>query len=87
MLTISPRNCISYWKCSVNSHSINPRFDGREVIVLVGSVLAGIVAGFASLAVSLAVGHPLIIAVLLYSLAGCCGMMAFALQSWQLDEI
>jgi hypothetical protein len=65
----------------VFGHSINPRFGGREVIVLAGSVLAGIASGVAGMMVSVAYGHPPAVSLLLYSLSGCCGMMAFALMS------
>jgi hypothetical protein len=71
----------------VIGHSINPRSDGREVILLVGSVLSGILAGIAGATVSLAYGHPTVVTFLLYSFSGCLGMTAFALMSARFHDV
>jgi hypothetical protein len=43
-------------------------------------------AGVVSLTVSVLSGHPPVIALLLYSLAGICGMLAFAWQAILAEE-
>ncbi|MBK8440479.1 MAG: hypothetical protein IPL38_13645 [Rhodobacter sp.] len=54
--------------------------------MLAGIVLSAVLAGSASLALSALAGHPPMMALLLYSLSGCCGVLAFSLQALRSDE-
>ena len=47
--------------------------------MLAGIVLSGITAGACSLALSVLSGHPPLVSLALYSLAGCCGVLGFSL--------
>ena len=49
--------------------------------MLAGLILASILAGTPSLALSVAAGHPPLFSLMAYSLAGCCGVLLFALRS------
>lgn len=45
--------------------------------MLPGIVLSAVLAGVASLPLSLLSGHPPVLALLVYALSGCCGVLAF----------
>ncbi|MFZ1471110.1 MAG: hypothetical protein WAT09_19340 [Paracoccaceae bacterium] len=45
--------------------------------VLTGMVFSSVVAGMLSLALSLLAGHAFVVALLLYIMAGWCGMLVF----------
>jgi hypothetical protein len=54
-----------------------PRGALREEALLPGIVLSAVLAGVASLPLSLLSGHPPVLALLVYALSGCCGVLAF----------
>ncbi|WP_225027985.1 hypothetical protein [Xinfangfangia pollutisoli] len=51
-----------------------------------GILFSAVGAGVLSLGVSLLSGHPLLVSLGLYSLAGCCGILAYALQTLTPDR-
>ena len=45
-----------------------------------GILFSAVGAGVISLGVSVLSGHPVLVSLAFYSLAGCCGMLAYALH-------
>ncbi len=54
--------------------------EGKET-VLAGVILSAIMAGSFSLAISILSGHPPLVSLLIYSLSGSCGILAFVWQA------
>lgn len=56
-------------------------FEGGSPFVLTGIVLSAVAAGWLGAAVSILSGNPPAVSLLFYSLAGCCGVLAFIWQA------